>query len=332
MSVKFIVYTLVIFLSTLRYGLECNGQDEYSFRQHMIDGAAYLQIFYIQDAGDSGLWYDLRLSRFDYRETFYACKNLSDTAMVEFTGMRNEGGFRQFNLRCNNLPNDVSGCDTTEPSSVVGRVVQLTCLNYNDYNEGDVLQLEDGRIIQLVEFSNGKFVWAHYCFEESNWGVLEANLTCKSLGFDRVKEGSEKMRINNKRVYGLINIDCDMAKSISQCISTPVINNARCDGESVIAIECENIPTLPNSKINITQPVSTSEVTKQSVTITTQRSYSQMNRTPLITAVIVSLSFCIVLTLIVSLIQIFGIILMKMLGGYIFRKRSHEYQADQTQN
>ena len=346
MSVKLIIIIILIF-SLSRYALECNGQEQYSFRQHVINGEAFLQIFYISDTDGSGTWYNIRLRGVDYRETYYACRNLSDTAMVEFTGMENGGGFERFYLRCNTLPEDVSGCDRKMPDDI-GQVVQLTCLNYNEYNEGDLLQLEDGRIIQLVEFSNGRFVWAHYCFDDNNWGVTEANLACQSLGFDRVKGGREKIELGDKRVYGLISIDCSMADSMSQCISTPVTNNARCDDDSVIAIECENIPTLPNSQTSVT---SASGVGGQSVTVTAQNTVSQTIRTgsnynyyietsslppvpistALITAVIALLSLCIVLTLIGSLMQIFGIILIKIFGGYITKRYSNEYQTDQIQ-
>ena len=126
------------------------------------------------------------------------------------------------------------------------RAILLTCLNFTEYNEGDLLQLDDGRIIQLVEFSNGRFIWAHYCFDGNNWGVTEANLACQSLGFDRVKENGEKIQIRDKRVYGLTEIDCNVAESFNNCTSVPrarsdngLIENerdGRCGmGNSVIA-------------------------------------------------------------------------------------------------
>ena len=345
MSAKFIVYCLIIFSNIVRYGLECNGQELYSFRQEVIGGVTFLQIFAIPNGGSVLEWYNILQGGTDYRETYYACRNLSNTAMVEYA--RTEGniinGHNFFDFECDSLPEDISGCDKRDPTTNTNRnALLVTCLNFTEHDVGDVIQLDDGRIIQLVEFSNGRFVWAHYCFNDNdNWGVLEANLACQSLGFDRVKEGREKIEIRDKRVYGLIEVDCQNANAISQCNAMPRGDNGRCGlGNSVIAIECENIPTLPNSQTTVTQPVSTSGVTEHFVSVTTQDSVSQTIRTvsnstlppvplrtPLITAVIAILILCIVLTLIASLLQIFGIFLTKMLRGCIIPKRSNENQT-----
>ena len=289
MFVNFFIYSLVV----LSGGFECNGQELYSFRQEVIDSVRFLQIFALPSGGSSLEWFNILEMGTDYRETYYACRNLSNTAMVEYA--RTDGGFTNghkfFDFDCNDLPTNIIDCNLLAPTTETSdRALLLTCLNYTEYNVGDVLQLDDGRIIQLVEFSNGKFVWAHYCFDNNdNWGVLEANLACQSLGFDRVKEGREKIGISGKRVYGLANIDCQDANAISQCNTIQRSDYGRCGGgNSVIAIECENIPTMStstNAFTTVTTPTNTPinsqidttvsgiltiDTTEQSVTITTQ--------------------------------------------------------------
>ena len=296
MFVNLIIYSLVV----LSGGFECNGQELHSFRQQVISDVTYLQIF---ANGDSILeWSNIFEMGVDYRETYYACRDLSNTATVEYARTEDvDNGHNFFEFECDNLPADINACDDLDPTTYNrGRAVLLTCLNFTEYNEGDLLQLDDGRIIQLVEFSNGRFIWAHYCFDGNNWGVTEANLACQSLGFDRVKEGRQNLRIRDKRVYGLIDIDCSTAVSFNNCTSVPRARNdliendrdGRCMGNSVIAIECENIPTTStattatttmsttastpttvptNSLTDSTISVNLSRnTTEQSVTITTQ--------------------------------------------------------------
>ena len=293
MFVNFIIYILVV----LSGGFVCNAQELYSFRQEVIDGVPFLQIFAIPIGGSVLEWYNIDGSGTDYRETYYACRNLSNTAMVEYA--RTEGiinGHNFFDFECDNLPEDISGCDTLDPTTITDdRALLVTCLNFTEHDVGDVIQLDDGRIIQLVEFSNGRFVWAHFCFNDNdNWGVLEANLTCQNLGFDRVKEGREKIEIRVTRVYGLIGVNCQNANAISQCNAMPRGDNGRCGMDDVIAIECENLPTMStpttvstttieitstpintptNSQTGITVPENLStgrDTTEQSGTITTQ--------------------------------------------------------------
>ena len=251
----------------------------------MIDGVTFLQIFAIPNGGSVLEWYNILQGGTDYRETYYACRNLSNTAMVEYARTEDViNGHNFFDFKCDNTPEpeDISDCDERDPTTETDEEALLvTCLNFTEHDVGDVFQLDDGRIIQLVEFSNGRFVWAHYCFNENdNWGVLEANLTCQSLGFDRVKGGREKIQIEDIRVYGLIGIDCQNANAISQCNAMRRGNNGRCDMGDVIAIECENIPTMStpttastptNSQTDTIVPENqTMDATEQSVTITTQ--------------------------------------------------------------
>ena len=287
MFVNFIIYILVV----LSGGFECNAQELHSFRQEEIDGVRITQIFAIPSGGSVLEWYNIDEGGTDYRETYYACRNLSNTAMVEYA--RTDGniinGHNFFDLECENIPEDISGCDTLNPTTNTNdRALLVTCLNFTEHDVGDVIQLEDGRIIQLVEFSNGRFVWAHYCFNQNTWRVPEANLACQSLGFDRVKEGSQKKRISDIRgVYGLVGVDCQNANAISQCDATPRGGNGRCMGEDVIAIECENLPTMStpttasttantpastptNSQTDTVVPINQTRDTEQSVTTTTQ--------------------------------------------------------------
>ena len=289
MFVNFIIFSLVVLSSEF----ESNSQELYSFRQEVIDNVRILQIFALPSEGSSLEWYNIFEMGTDYRETYYACRNLSNTAMVEYERTDEDftNGHEFFRFDCNDLPTNIIDCNLLESTTETNdRALLLTCLNYTEYNVGDVLQLDDGRIIQLVEFSSGKFVWAHYCYRENDdWGVLEAKLACQSLGFDRVKEGREKIEIRDKRVYGLIEIDCQNVNVISQCNTMPRGGGGRCSGgNSVIAIECENIPTIStptptvttrstdantptNSQTDTTVSGNlTRDTTEQSITITTQ--------------------------------------------------------------
>ena len=149
MFVNLIIYSLVV----LSGGFECNGQELHSFRQQVISDVTYLQIF------ANAEWFNIFEIFVDYRETYYACRDLSNTAMVEYARTEDvDNGHNFFEFECDSLPADISACDKLDTTTNDrDRAILLTCLNFTEYNEGDLLQLDDGRIIQLVEFSNGRF-------------------------------------------------------------------------------------------------------------------------------------------------------------------------------
>ncbi|KAI6653581.1 hypothetical protein LOD99_3476 [Oopsacas minuta] len=232
-----------ILFCILRYGLECFGQEQYSFRQHVDGGQEYLQIFYSSDGMTSnGNYYNIREQGIDYRELYYACRNLSnEEAMVEYFRIDYNDNFNEFEIDCDNLPPTIANCNTLRLRDA-DRVIDLTCLAYSGYNVGDVRQLEDGRIVQLVDFADGKLVWAHFCYDGNIWDNNVANLACQSLGFEGAKAGMERIKVENRRgVYGLVNINCDGVTSFPNCTSEARDDSAnRCMGEDVIALICEN--------------------------------------------------------------------------------------------
>ena len=228
-----------VLLCASRFGSECNAQELFSFRQFQDK----LQIYY----SDNGVvseaeYYNIRDKGFDYREGFVACRNLSNEPMLKYERVSNDNGFEAIEINCDNLPELTSNCNFNFDD---GNVIKLTCLESSNYGEGAISQLEDGIIIQLKEFGTDDLIWGHFCYRENpNWNISVANLACRSLGYDRVKDGVDNyMRlIRDKRAYGLVDIDCTGASSFSECMNSPRdANNRRCDRNEVIAITCENL-------------------------------------------------------------------------------------------
>ena len=233
-----VIIAIICVFCASRFGSESNAQELYSFRQ--LDDR--LQIYY-SDNGviNDAMYYNIRDKGFDYQEGFVACRNLSNEIMVDYERVSNDNGFSSIELNCDNLPELTENCNFNFDD---GNVIQLTCLESSGYSEGDILQLEDGRLIQLKVFDTDKFIWGHFCYQDNpNWNMNVADLACRSLGFDRVKDGMENyMREIDKRAYGLVSIDCTGASNFLECMSSPrTDNNRRCDKNEVIAITCENV-------------------------------------------------------------------------------------------
>ena len=232
------LFLCCVLLCASRFGSESNAQELYSFRQ--LDDR--LQIYY-SDNGviNDAMYYNIRDRGFDYREGFVACRNFSNEIMVDYERVSNDNEISSIELNCDNLPELTENCNFNFDD---GNVIQLTCLESSGYSEGDILQLEDGRLIQLKVFDTDKFIWGHFCYQDNlNWNMNVADLACRSLGFDRVKDGMENyMREIDKRAYGLVSIDCTGASNFLECMSSPrTDNNRRCDKNEVIAITCENV-------------------------------------------------------------------------------------------
>ena len=226
-----------ILLSALKFGSECSAQELFSFRQ-LGDN---LQIYYSDD-GEAD-YYNIRESGFDYREGIVACRNLSNELMLEYERANRDSEFDEIRLNCDNLPVLTSDCNDFTLND--GNVIKLTCLESSGYSEGAISQLVDGRIIQLKILETDDLIWGHFCYRENpNWNMDVADLACRSLGYEGVKDGVDNyMRlIRDKRAYGLVDIDCMGASSFSECMNSPRDeNNRRCDRNEVIAITCENL-------------------------------------------------------------------------------------------
>ena len=219
------------------------AQELYSFRENN----EMLQVFYGSD--QTGNWYYVRMSSFDYREGMIACRNLSDEAMLEYREMyvdSSEDEYGEIYMNCDDFPEKTSDCGFFVNTG--GSAIGLTCMESVNYSVGDVRQLEDGRIIQLREMKNGERIWAHFCFDgNENWDEHTANLACQSLGYDEVNPEGIAIEVESTMVYGVVNIECPTIGNFSECNSTTASNNGRCNqrrgDDSVIAIECRNFPT-----------------------------------------------------------------------------------------
>ena len=248
------LFLCCILLCVSKFGLGINGQELFSFRQFQDK----LQIYYSEEGGiNNAMYYNIREMGFDYREGFVACRNLSNQLMVDYDRMDEDDTFEELTMDCDNLPELTEDCDDFEVND--GRITLLTCLELNDSSVGDIRILEDGRVIQLKEFDTNQFIWGHFCFRDNDmWDMNAADLACRSLGFEGVKEGADNYKREvNKRAYGLEDIDCSGASNFQECTNSQrTDNNRRCAMNRVIAITCEDpIPTSTLSPLTPTYSI-----------------------------------------------------------------------------
>ena len=200
-----------------------------------------------------GQWYSINYNGFDYREGAVACRNLSNEAMIDFeiaelSEDEDESMFGQVLINCNNLPLQARDCLFSLVSS--SRVISnLTCEGTSEYREGDIRQLQDGRIVQLKEIAPGQFIWAHFCAEnDENWDFDVSNLACQSLGYERARKGNNnhKGSVENRFVYGLMDINCNGATEFRHCTSDSSDRGqekGECYRDEVITVFCEGNPS-----------------------------------------------------------------------------------------
>ncbi|KAI6653580.1 hypothetical protein LOD99_3475 [Oopsacas minuta] len=217
--------------------------------------------------GDKRDWYYVRMHSFDYREGMVACRNLSNEAMLQYRVMDNGvNKYGEIYMNCDSISRDARDCSFHYRSG--GSAIGLTCMESISYNIGDIRQLEDGRIVQLREIADGELIWAHFCFDgNNNWNEDTANLVCKHLGYDRVKPSGVAIEVITNMVYGLVDVKCPDSGNFSDCYSSIGSSNGRCDrsgreNDSVIAVECENIPT--NATVTTTTVIAMSTNTSTS--------------------------------------------------------------------
>ena len=254
----------------------------------------------------SNQWYNIREKDFDYREGSVVCKELSDTSLLSYYETDSDIKASLVKLDCDPQDTALSQCPANVGSDKRD-YINVTCMSSEGLSAGSIRQLSDGRIIYLYQPTGSSLlVWAHICYKENdNWDSDVADLFCRALGYENVKQGKDKIKFGEK-VYSLglnkIN-DCGGAASYTACAFSQKGGKGECKSDEVISIECENpitqattqsttqttttttqSTTQPATTQSTTQPATTQSTTQTTTTTTIQsNSADTTHTTPLMT-------------------------------------------------
>ncbi|KAI6653582.1 hypothetical protein LOD99_3477 [Oopsacas minuta] len=248
----------IIVLLTVCYVLQLQAgslQEEIIFRQ--INNVLQIS-FPSQPKMGIEEWYNVSGHRFDYRGGIVACNELSNESFVDFqtkdisTDMFEDENQVSAAIYCD-LPRRNNDDCFVEFVPLNDVIINLTCIDASQYNEGDILQLEDGSIVQLKSLYPGKYIWAHFCVDRNpGWDMNATNLACQKLGYHNGAEFTIGKKY--KRVYGLVDIDCTGATDFLQCTSDYTrFDDGDCF-QGVIAITCEGKVTTAQMQTTSNEP------------------------------------------------------------------------------
>ena len=189
--------------------------------------------------------YYISFSGFRWLEAYVSCRNLSpSTTTVVHTNSR----FAQTTLATINCGgSDTSLTDCRLRRRTGRNYVNITCLADTNRLVGSAGQLADNRVLikYVFEPDSNLHAWAHLCSSgNAGFDVSAANSYCQNMGYTRARPGRERIVLElggEDSIETLEEFTCTDGTPFTACTYDRIRDG--CQGNNVIAVECENIDT-----------------------------------------------------------------------------------------
>ncbi|KAI6653578.1 hypothetical protein LOD99_3473 [Oopsacas minuta] len=258
---------LIFILSVLCF--QSYGQDNYNNFRYNANG---LQLYI-----NGGFFYIQITPTFSYIEASQICREYFRSSFLRFdiVNLLNLTA-EVVTISCEDENTSINDCAW---SNLVGEgfeVINITCLDAG--LEGRTIKrLVDGSIAVSTTIREDYYIWGHFCYYNTDgWDNRAATLACRSLGYNGVAPGKEKLLLVKPVVFGLEHINCIGVNTFEECTFIPADAKGRCESDKVFQVQCDNdvtpIPTSPTvihtATIFGTTPRISTSITYRTSTVT----------------------------------------------------------------